>query len=297
MIRLTLRVAFRKGHSGSEIRSAVERWLRAAPPERVVIVDPRTETIDLWSLTRSGPPWASPPRAAPWSSWSASRGSPPGALALALPYHAAKVGPRRAGGAARDRPRRAPSAGAPAGRRALPGAHVVLVFQLADPAPDRRGARRGPPRRRAPGRDAAALPARGVAPAAARRRHRLRGRPGRPPCARPARAACASCAFSASRTSRASARRSTWPRPRPSRRTLRLIIPSAAALLLAGAASGFSPRSLWDAWPARRFVPTPRPACATRSSSSGCARSRRVTRAASPWRRWAAPSRAGPSAS
>jgi len=38
-----------------------------------------------------------------------------------------------------------------------------------------------------------------------------------------------------------------------------LIIPSAAALLLAGAASGFSPRSLWEAWPARRFVPTPAP--------------------------------------
>ena len=38
-----------------------------------------------------------------------------------------------------------------------------------------------------------------------------------------------------------------------------MIIPSAAALLLAGAASGFSPRSLWEAWPARRFVPTPAP--------------------------------------
>ena len=36
-----------------------------------------------------------------------------------------------------------------------------------------------------------------------------------------------------------------------------MTIPSAAALLLAGAASGFSPRSLWEAWPARRFVPTP----------------------------------------
>ena len=38
-----------------------------------------------------------------------------------------------------------------------------------------------------------------------------------------------------------------------------MIIPSAVALLLAGAASGFSPRSLWEAWPARRFVPTPAP--------------------------------------
>jgi hypothetical protein len=38
-----------------------------------------------------------------------------------------------------------------------------------------------------------------------------------------------------------------------------LIVLSAAALLLAGAASGFSPRSLWEAWPTRRFVPTPAP--------------------------------------
>ena len=38
-----------------------------------------------------------------------------------------------------------------------------------------------------------------------------------------------------------------------------MILPSAAALLLAGAASGFSPRSLWEAWPSRRFVPTPAP--------------------------------------
>jgi hypothetical protein len=38
-----------------------------------------------------------------------------------------------------------------------------------------------------------------------------------------------------------------------------LILPSAAALLLAGAASGFSARSLWEAWPARRYVPTSAP--------------------------------------
>jgi hypothetical protein len=38
-----------------------------------------------------------------------------------------------------------------------------------------------------------------------------------------------------------------------------LIIPSTAALLLAGATSGFSARSLWDAWPTRRVVPTPAP--------------------------------------
>jgi DNA-binding transcriptional regulator YhcF (GntR family) len=47
LIRLALRTAFRKGYTGGEIRTAVERWLRAAPPERVVVVDPRRETLEL----------------------------------------------------------------------------------------------------------------------------------------------------------------------------------------------------------------------------------------------------------
>src|SRR5512139_2510253 len=41
MLRLALNVAFKKGFSGAEIRTAVERWLSAAPPDRVVVVDPR----------------------------------------------------------------------------------------------------------------------------------------------------------------------------------------------------------------------------------------------------------------
>ncbi len=38
-----------------------------------------------------------------------------------------------------------------------------------------------------------------------------------------------------------------------------MILPSTAAFVLAGAASAFSARSLWDAWPTRRFVPTAAP--------------------------------------
>jgi hypothetical protein len=38
-----------------------------------------------------------------------------------------------------------------------------------------------------------------------------------------------------------------------------LLVPSAAALILAGAPNGFSPQALWDAWPARRFVTIPAP--------------------------------------
>jgi GntR family transcriptional regulator len=39
MIRLTLHIALRKGWSAAEIRKAVERWLAAAPPDRIVVVD------------------------------------------------------------------------------------------------------------------------------------------------------------------------------------------------------------------------------------------------------------------
>jgi hypothetical protein len=39
----------------------------------------------------------------------------------------------------------------------------------------------------------------------------------------------------------------------------RLVIASTGALLFSGAAPGFSPQALWDAWPDRRFVATPAP--------------------------------------
>jgi GntR family transcriptional regulator len=35
------------GHTGTEIRAAVERWLAAAPPERLVVVDPSREMGEL----------------------------------------------------------------------------------------------------------------------------------------------------------------------------------------------------------------------------------------------------------
>lgn len=47
MIRLALHAAFRKGYSGPDIRAAVERWLAAAPPTRVVVVDPAREMAEL----------------------------------------------------------------------------------------------------------------------------------------------------------------------------------------------------------------------------------------------------------
>jgi DNA-binding transcriptional regulator YhcF (GntR family) len=90
LIRLALRTAFRKGHSGGEIRQAVERWLRAAPPERVVFVDPRRETLELVAheiRTALGVPVAG----CTLVELESEPGLSDGALLVALPYHSAKV--------------------------------------------------------------------------------------------------------------------------------------------------------------------------------------------------------------
>ena len=90
MIRLALSAAFRKGHSGAEIRAAVERWLRAAPPERVVIVDPRRETLELIAheiRTTIGVPASG----CTLEELEREPGLAAGALLVALPYHASKV--------------------------------------------------------------------------------------------------------------------------------------------------------------------------------------------------------------
>jgi len=125
MIRLALNTAFRKGHAAPEIRTAVERWLRASPPDRVVVVDPQPETTDLVAhevRTALGVP-------ASGCTLEQLERDPAllsGALALALPYHAAKVS-RLAPGA----PVKTIHVGAsPADRKtvaALPDGATVLV--------------------------------------------------------------------------------------------------------------------------------------------------------------------------
>jgi DNA-binding transcriptional regulator YhcF (GntR family) len=90
IIRLALRAAFRRGHSGPAIRAAIERWLKAAPPERVVVVDPQRETVELVThevRTAVGVP-------ATGCTLEELREEPSllsGALAVTFPYHAAKV--------------------------------------------------------------------------------------------------------------------------------------------------------------------------------------------------------------
>jgi DNA-binding transcriptional regulator YhcF (GntR family) len=90
LIRLALRTAFRKGHSGGEIRQAVERWLRAAPPERVVFVDPRRETLELVAHEiRTA--LAVPVAGCTLVELEREPGLAAGALLVALPYHSGKV--------------------------------------------------------------------------------------------------------------------------------------------------------------------------------------------------------------
>ncbi|HEX9204259.1 MAG TPA: GntR family transcriptional regulator [Vicinamibacteria bacterium] len=100
MIRLALSAAFRKGHSGVEIKAAVERWLKAAPPERVVVVDPSPEMAELVAHeVRSVLPI--PVAGCGLLDLAREPGLLSGALALTLPYHASAV-TRHVAGAAVD---------------------------------------------------------------------------------------------------------------------------------------------------------------------------------------------------
>lgn len=47
MIRLALDTALRRGYDGPRIRVAVQRWLGAGPPERILAVDPSAEMAEL----------------------------------------------------------------------------------------------------------------------------------------------------------------------------------------------------------------------------------------------------------
>jgi DNA-binding transcriptional regulator YhcF (GntR family) len=91
MIRVALNTAARKGHSGAEIRAAVERWLRAAPPERVVVVDPRRETIELM-VHELQAALGVPVAGCTLEELASNACLLSGALALALPYHSGKIG-------------------------------------------------------------------------------------------------------------------------------------------------------------------------------------------------------------
>jgi len=99
MIRLAISIALRKGYGGPEIKAAVERWLQAAPAERVLVVDPRKETIEILAHeVREA--LGVPVSGCTLEELEAQPALLSGALALVFPYHADKVA-RLAPGAAR----------------------------------------------------------------------------------------------------------------------------------------------------------------------------------------------------
>jgi DNA-binding transcriptional regulator YhcF (GntR family) len=90
IIRLALHAAFQRGFSGTEIRHAVERWLAAAPPDHVVIVDPAPEMGKLLGHELRDllgiPATACTIKEVEREPWRLS-----GALTLVLPYYVAAV--------------------------------------------------------------------------------------------------------------------------------------------------------------------------------------------------------------
>jgi DNA-binding transcriptional regulator YhcF (GntR family) len=86
MIRMALHTAFGKGFTGAEIRAAVERWLKAAPPDRVVVADPSREMGELLvhELCQS---LRLPASAVSTDEVAKDPSLLSGALTLVLPYH------------------------------------------------------------------------------------------------------------------------------------------------------------------------------------------------------------------
>lgn len=90
MIRLALREAMQKGYTGAQIRVAVERWLAAAPPDRVLVVDPCAEMAQL-IVHEVRHSLAVPAEACSIEELSRDPGRVSGALVVVLPYHVEAV--------------------------------------------------------------------------------------------------------------------------------------------------------------------------------------------------------------
>ncbi len=125
MIRLALYLALRSGYSGPEIRAAVERWLAAAPPDRVIVVDPSAEMGEiLVEEIRLG--LGIPASSCALDTLKADSSIADGGLALCLPYHLEAVG-HYAPSAAVEPIMLEPSASDRAAILELPAGAIVLV--------------------------------------------------------------------------------------------------------------------------------------------------------------------------
>lgn len=90
MIRIALQKAFELGYSGEEVRAAVQRWVAAAPPDRVVVVDPSREMGELLAHELQQA-LAIPISSATFEDVARQPSSVSGALAVVLPYQLATV--------------------------------------------------------------------------------------------------------------------------------------------------------------------------------------------------------------
>lgn len=136
MIRLALHAAFAKGFGGAEVRAAVERWLAAAPPDRVVVVDPVREMAEIM-VHEIRQALDIPAAAATFGDVARDPGMLSGALTVVLPYHEAKVAQLSPGAALEivhlevAAPDREAFAALPAGSIVLVVSHAPTVLPFA----------------------------------------------------------------------------------------------------------------------------------------------------------------------
>jgi len=136
MIRLALHAAFAKGFGGADVRAAVERWLAASPPDRVVVIDPVREMAEIMTHeVRQGLGVSA--SSATLEDLARDPGLLSGALGVVLPYHEATVA-RMAPGAALEvvhlefpAPDRDAINALPAGSIVLVVAHASTVLPFA----------------------------------------------------------------------------------------------------------------------------------------------------------------------
>jgi len=90
MIRLALRLALDRGFGAEEIRSAVERWLAAAPPGRIVVVDPVPEMAAIVAAELVAA-LGKPVLTCTLEALAKNPSQASGALVVVLPYHVEAV--------------------------------------------------------------------------------------------------------------------------------------------------------------------------------------------------------------
>jgi DNA-binding transcriptional regulator YhcF (GntR family) len=137
ILRLALRQAFRSGHSTAAIRSALERWLAAAPVDGIVVIDPAREMAELLAeevrqavgMVVSGVTLLDVER---------NPGLLSGALALSVPYHQEAVANLSAAACVEplaleiSEERKREALALPAGSTLLVVSHAPTVLPFAD---------------------------------------------------------------------------------------------------------------------------------------------------------------------